>query len=146
MSARRARSCTIAAPSGWSRSMTTLRLLRLADRNVALSPCHAGGVHERVSSPEPGCSILMTSAPRSPRIIVQNGPARLRVRSSTLRPANGAGAEVVSSTALVYSADTLVDTLKRRTARGVVFAHEPHRDDRQNPGVLRRRRRVGRLW
>src|SRR3990172_6465259 len=31
----------------------------------------------------------MTSAPRSPSIIVQSGPARTRVRSSTLVPASG---------------------------------------------------------
>src|SRR5207237_400159 len=43
----------------------------------------------RVSSPLPGSSILMTSAPMSARIIEQNGPARTRVRSRTRMPLSG---------------------------------------------------------
>lgn len=43
------------------------------------------GLQARVS-PQPGTSILMKSAPRSPSIIVQKGPARTRVRSMTLTP------------------------------------------------------------
>src|ERR1700722_13217720 len=39
----------------------------------------------------PGSSILITSAPRSARIIVQNGPGASLVRSSTLIPSSGAG-------------------------------------------------------
>ena len=38
-----------------------------------------------VSSPTPGLSTLMTSAPRSPRIIVANGPASTRLRSRILQ-------------------------------------------------------------
>src|SRR5271166_502991 len=38
----------------------------------------------------PGSSILITSAPRSARIIVQNGPGASLVRSSTLIPSSGA--------------------------------------------------------
>src|SRR5215470_2038638 len=48
-----------------------------------------GGPHLRVSSPWPGRSILMTSAPRSPSICVAVGPARMRVRSKTRMPDNG---------------------------------------------------------
>src|ERR1700685_1296768 len=39
----------------------------------------------------PGSSILITSAPRSARIIVQKGPGASLVRSSTLIPSSGAG-------------------------------------------------------
>src|SRR5208337_4399038 len=39
----------------------------------------------------PGSSIRITSAPRSARIIVQNGPGASLVRSSTLIPSSGAG-------------------------------------------------------
>src|SRR5207249_8973798 len=52
------------------------------------SPPAKGG-QLRVSSPFPGSSILMTSAPMSPSIIEQNGPARTRVRSRTRTPASG---------------------------------------------------------
>src|SRR5215469_617512 len=47
------------------------------------------GAKLRESSPRPGSSILMTSAPRSARFIVQKGPASTRVRSSTQIPASG---------------------------------------------------------
>ena len=39
-----------------------------------LSPSRHGGPHARVSSPLPGRSTLTTSAPRSPSVIVANGP------------------------------------------------------------------------
>ena len=42
-----------------------------------------------VSSPLPGCSILMISAPMSPRFMVQNGPAKIRVKSITRIPLKG---------------------------------------------------------
>src|SRR6185437_1299784 len=48
-----------------------------------------GGPHPRVSSPAPRRSTLMTLAPRSPSIMVQSGPARTRVKSSTWSPASG---------------------------------------------------------
>src|SRR3954451_17193066 len=47
------------------------------------------GAQPRVSSPEPGSSILMTSAPMSPSSIVQNGPASTDVRSMTFSPSRG---------------------------------------------------------
>src|SRR6266850_355974 len=57
-----------------------------------------GGPQLRVSSPLPGGSTLMTSAPISPSIMVHNGPARMRVRSSTRTPASAplAGAVIGS--------------------------------------------------
>src|SRR3954454_7923123 len=47
------------------------------------------GPQPRVSSPCAGSSILSTSAPMSPSIIVQNGPATTRVRSTTRIPSSG---------------------------------------------------------
>src|SRR5262249_11934293 len=43
----------------------------------------------RVSSPSPGRSTLITSAPRSPSIMVQYGPESTLVRSSTRMPSRG---------------------------------------------------------
>src|SRR5579872_2095899 len=73
--------------------MVTDRLFRFAARKYALSdvslPCSSrkkGGANLRVSSPFPGRSTLITSAPRSPSIWVQKGPARTLVKSRTLTP------------------------------------------------------------
>ena len=46
---------------------------------------HHGGPHVRVSSPTPGCSIFIMSAPRSPRTIVAKGPANTREKSAMRR-------------------------------------------------------------
>src|SRR3989454_4431999 len=78
----------IAWPSGALRFRVTLFLLRLTDMKYVDSPPAKGG-QLRVSSPFPGSSILMTSAPMSPSIIEQKGPARTRVRSRTRTPASG---------------------------------------------------------
>src|SRR2546428_5084440 len=78
-------------PSGALRLSVTLCLLRLTARKYVASPPTNGG-HERVSSPLPGSSILITSAPMSPRIIEQKGPASTRVRSSTRIPDSGRSA------------------------------------------------------
>ena len=59
-------------------------MLRLMLRKYALSPLTNGGPHARVSSPRPGCSILMTRAPMSASSIVQYGPDSTRVKSTTV--------------------------------------------------------------
>jgi len=64
-----------------------LRLLRLTARKYADAPSTKGGPKPRHSSPS-GDSILMTSAPWSPSIWPQNGPARTREASMTRRPAS----------------------------------------------------------
>src|SRR3954447_19888358 len=46
-----------------------------------------GGPQLRVSSPAPGRSTLMTSAPRSASTIVASGPARIREKSAIRMPA-----------------------------------------------------------
>src|SRR5437899_4233798 len=85
----RASVCRIRRPSGALRFKVTLFLFRLTDMKYVDSPPTNGG-QLRVSSPLPGSSSLITSAPMSPSIIVQNGPARTRVRSRTRTPASGA--------------------------------------------------------
>ena len=49
----------------------------------------------RVSSPFPGDSSLMISAPRSDSIVVQKGPARIRDKSNTRIPFNGPCASII---------------------------------------------------
>ena len=66
-----------------------LRLFRLKERNWVLWSFQ-NGVQDRVSSPREGSSIFTTSAPMSPIIMVQKGPASVRVRSTTLRSCNAA--------------------------------------------------------
>src|SRR2546423_884122 len=66
----------------------TERLLRLMPRKYADSFSANGGPHVRVSSPLPGGSTLITSAPMSPSIIVHRGPASMRVKSSTRSPSS----------------------------------------------------------
>ena len=83
-------------PSSVLRLRVTLFLLRLMDMKYVDSPPTNGG-QLRVSSPLPGSSTLMTSAPMSARIIEQNGPARTRVRSRTRIPASGGLAGTISS-------------------------------------------------
>src|SRR6266508_7033467 len=75
-------------PSAALRLRVRLFLLRLTDMKYVASPPTKGG-QLRVSSPRPGSSILITSAPMSPSIIEQNGPASTRVRSRTRIPASG---------------------------------------------------------
>src|SRR3989442_9949922 len=67
-----------------------LRLLRLRAKNEALSPL-TNTVPERLAwSPVRG-STLMTSAPMSASICVQNGPKIRRDRSNTHMPSRGLG-------------------------------------------------------
>src|SRR5712692_2782879 len=79
---------SMAWPSGAFMLRVRLFLLRLTERKYVASPPAKGG-QPRVSSPLPGSSTLMTSAPMSPSDIEQNGPARTRVRSMTRMPARG---------------------------------------------------------
>src|SRR5215813_3998074 len=87
-SLRRASFRRISRPSGALRLSVTLFLPRLTDMKYVASPATKGG-HFRVSSPLPCSSILTTSAALSSSIIVQNVPARTRVRSSTRTPLSG---------------------------------------------------------
>src|SRR5262245_10376712 len=78
----------MSCPSGALRFNVMLFLFRFTDMKYVDSPSTTGG-QLRVSSPFPGSSTLITSAPMSPSIMAQNGPARTRVRSSTRMPVSG---------------------------------------------------------
>src|SRR5881397_1747330 len=73
------------------------RLLRLMTRYAAASPSLWGG-HVRDSSPPPGSSTLMTSAPRSARRAPHHGPAMTRERSMTRMPSRARGKVVMGGT------------------------------------------------
>ena len=82
-------------PSGVSKSIAIERLPRLQarlydelKRPPSLSSMN-GGPQPRVSSPAPGRSTLITSAPRSASVWPAQGPARMRASSSTRTPASG---------------------------------------------------------
>src|SRR5207249_1059764 len=64
----------ISRPSGALRFKVMLFLLRFTDMKYVDSPPTNGG-QLRVSSPLPGSSTLITSAPMSPSIMAQKGPA-----------------------------------------------------------------------
>ena len=81
---------------GAFRFSVMLFLLRFTDMKYVASPPTKGG-QARVSSPLPGSSTLMTSAPMSPSDIGQNGPASTRVRSMHAHPACAAGLTGVRS-------------------------------------------------
>ncbi len=67
-----------------------LRLLRFRARKPGLSaPLSRKPIDWRVESPAPGGSILMTSAPMSPSIMQQYGPAMTWDTSRTRTPARG---------------------------------------------------------
>src|SRR5688572_8279400 len=110
------------------RSSVRLSLLRLMLRKYALSAPTKGGPHARVSSPRPGCSTLMTRAPMSPSSIVQYGPERTRVKSSTTMPASGgcvAEAAVTSVSSrcalrLAHRVERVADQVERpRQGKGI---------------------------
>jgi hypothetical protein len=71
--------------SGTRISMATLRLLRFRLQKTALSPLGCF-MFTRDRSPAPDRSILMTSAPKSPRTWVAHGPISVPL-SRVTRPA-----------------------------------------------------------
>src|SRR5215467_12002519 len=77
MSAVRTNRERISRPAGWLRSTPTLRLLRLSCSTKKLTPRAPGTSPEvmrpRIGSPRTGCSILMMSAPQSPRTVAAEG-------------------------------------------------------------------------
>jgi hypothetical protein len=82
---------------GCFKSRTTERLLRLRLRKYEPMAGLRASPMWRVVSPS-GASTLITSAPMSPRICVQDGPRTLLVRSTTLSPASGPCAAPASCT------------------------------------------------
>ena len=83
-------------PSGVAMSIATARSCRgwsSGNRrrrgSLPSASCRNGGPQWRVSSPAPGRSTLITSAPRSASSCPHHGPARIRASSTTLMPASG---------------------------------------------------------
>src|SRR3990172_2588096 len=75
-----------ALPSAEDRSKAMLRLLRFMPAKYELLPGPNRASKARDGSPRPGRSILMTSAPRSPRNDVHHGPAANWLKSTTRMP------------------------------------------------------------
>ena len=80
---------TTSRPPGVLKSMRDALLVAVDAQEVGALLAQERRPPPRVSSPRPGCSSLMTRAPRSPRIIVQYGPESTRVKSSTVMPVSG---------------------------------------------------------
>jgi hypothetical protein len=76
------------APSAHPRSSPTVRLLRLISFHHSGTPSF-WWPWPRMASPCTGCSILMTSAPKSPSIWQHRGPARIVDTSTTRSPSRG---------------------------------------------------------
>ena len=72
-------------------------LVARLDEPPVREPLAGGGPRRRRSSPRPGCSTLITSAPNSPSRVQQKGAATKVARSSTERPASAVGTEPTSS-------------------------------------------------
>src|SRR5688572_9114992 len=115
-------------PSGLARSTVTDFLPRLAQAKYADSPVSLpaasfshGGPKARESSPFPGRSTLITSAPRSARFWVAQGPASTRVRSRTRTPSRMRRFGGTGFNAIV---GTWPENVMRRTAIGARRAYK----------------------
>src|SRR5450759_1009034 len=95
MSASRARRASILAPSGLVRSIATNCLLRETTFHHSPTP-PLTAPSRRTSSPRGG-SILITSAPRSPRFAPIIGPAKIVPKSSTRKLVSGPARGVMFS-------------------------------------------------
>src|SRR5229473_2614124 len=119
-SAQRTSASTNARSCGSFKSMATLRLPRLTDKKYVLSaPSPAGtngGPQCLVSSPDPGRSTLITSAPRSPSSIAAYGPASTLASSSTCTPARGPSGPFRSPTGPARAAGSPADPPADRPA------------------------------
>src|SRR3954451_12300975 len=124
----------ISLPSSDFMFSVTLRLLQLSIVKYRLSTSGRSRSWVRVTSPRPGCSILMTSAPIQASSCVQTGPACTCVMSRTRTPSR-AFATVIERPPL------LVHRLVHGPRRERVGVH-PHVDERQLAalaGALERR-------
>src|SRR5882724_12311684 len=84
---------TISRPAGFTGLSVRPSLLRPIWRNMAPSPPSATGVTQRSSLPS-SFSMRITSAPRSPSRVPQNGPAIYRPKSRTRMPSRTPGIEL----------------------------------------------------
>src|ERR1043165_8151769 len=84
---------TTSRPAGFTGLRVMPSLLRPIWRNMAPSPPSATGVTQRSSLPS-SFSMRITSAPRSPSMVPQNGPAMYRPKSRTRMPSRTPGIEL----------------------------------------------------
>src|SRR5690349_6123558 len=96
MSARAASLSAISLPRGLFKSSARLFLFRFSTAKQYDSPFTCGSKRRDVS-PSGKLSIFTTSAPMSPRTIVQYGPAITLVRSRTRTPSSGSAIASVLS-------------------------------------------------
>ena len=75
MSVSATRRLAISSPAGLRRSSVMQRLLRASLSQLSVGAGRGHRPNVRIVSPLPGSSTLITSAPNSPRIVAQNGPA-----------------------------------------------------------------------
>src|SRR2546429_3268637 len=114
----------VARPAGALMSRTMLFLLRL---NVRKKPMPRPG-RLRVLSP-PGGSTLITSAPRSARIMPQVGPMTMCVNSMTRTPSRGSGCAALS--VMPGRSESRRDLLERAFRHRHVMPVAVRRDDRR---------------
>lgn len=82
-------------PPGVDRSRVRLRLLRPSSFHHRPMPSFVGPC-PREGSGLRGCSTLITSAPKSPSMVAERGPAKSVARSTTRSPVSGACAGAVT--------------------------------------------------
>src|SRR5258708_5644657 len=105
---------TISRPAGFMGLSVRPSLLRPIWRNIAPSPPSTTGVTQRSSLPS-SFSMRITSAPRSPSIVPQNGPAMYRPKSRTRIPSRTP--DMDSASLRPPQAERLRRTLSRATGR-----------------------------
>ena len=88
----------------------------------ALARRRTADPRRRVSSPRPGCSILITRAPMSASSIVQYGPESTRVKSRTVTPSSGGGFEPERGAVICF---VRVRCGRMRPVRGRRGCHAP---------------------
>src|SRR5882672_1289977 len=113
-------------PSGTRRLHVIDFLLRDSTSHQYESPSRTGVPRRRRSSPRPGCSTLITSAPNSPSSVAQNGAATKVARSSTERPSRARGTSPTSTLAVrgLQDHDGLLDLRDDLAGGGAVAAHD----------------------
>ena len=79
-----------------------------------------------MSSPPPGRSTLITSAPRSPSVIAANGPASTREKSATSSPSSGPAESAIGGSLVSEPMRTLVvSDLHLGSTRGADLLRRP---------------------
>src|SRR4029077_1606212 len=125
---------TISWPAGFMGLSVRPSLFRPICRNMAPSPPSATGVPQRSSLPS-SFSMRITSAPRSPSIVPQNGPAMYRPKSRTRIPSRTP--DMDSASLRPRQAVPLRRTLSRAT--GSVGTAEVRRSIEEGVGLEEKR-------